>query len=615
MSDLITNTLTKSISSTKESEVETGGSDITDAVLLCIMTGLGLFGNLLMIISIIGRRSLRKIINMFLLHHCFINFVQCLLYIPFILALLNDTQLLRGCEIIGGMFVTMVTATVLNIAAMTACEAYRFEDLVQEQNEVFQESTSSIGSFKIKSKGLDQKNYSNGTGSYTCVLFGIFMIWLSSIILHLGMTLIGSDAKQFYNYKIRNCFLVIGDKQTYILYIMWILLTTVSLVLTIIYVKRIYKDVAERKFQDKSNFFITSPLFYEKKSLIANSTVLSESPNEIKEKSSLVYNIRPLEAEELKKTNKFSNSYDSINNIVRPNFSPQTNNNHNNNIHKSDRLFSLSSKSASKIKRPTTKKLKSGTLTNNDNILHSNIALGKCPRLKKRRFDFVKLIMQRIKIQLLVIKLFIICWLPLFFTVLIDTQFKISPNIYRYLILIAFSNSSLTPYCYLTILMPCINKYCLPCLRTDGRQSKVKTLYYNEMERYYEKLGDRMHNLSGHSSLSSINFQSNNHESSAITAATSVPPPNTKNSHTPLWKQKFVETSQIQNYTNNTNVFSPIKNNKKNSNGRDMNHMELSNFRSLSYNTTDIADSAFIKKPAQNGRSKSYRVHKYENYW
>lgn len=94
------------------------------------------------------------------------------------------------------------------------------------------------------------------------------MIWLSSVILHLGMTLIGSDAKQFYNYKIRNCFLVIGDKQTYILYIMWIMLTVVSLVLTMIYVKRIYRDVSERKFQDKANFFITSPKFYEQKQLL-----------------------------------------------------------------------------------------------------------------------------------------------------------------------------------------------------------------------------------------------------------------------------------------------------------------------------------------------------------
>jgi len=180
--------------------------------------------------------------------------------------------MLKGCEIIGGLYVTMVTATVLNIAAMTACEAYRFEDLIQEQNTIFN-SSDKTQTLKDAKKHLNnninnlqsQDINSNGTGSYTCVIFGLFMIWMSSIILHLGMTLIGSDAKQFYNHKVRNCFLVIGDQQTYILYIMWILLTIVSLILTIIYVKRIYADISKKKFQDNSNFFITSPRFYELK--------------------------------------------------------------------------------------------------------------------------------------------------------------------------------------------------------------------------------------------------------------------------------------------------------------------------------------------------------------
>ena len=108
---------------------------LIDAIVLCIITGLGLSGNLIMIISIILRKSLRKVGNMFLLHHCLINFVQCSLFVPFILALLNESTTLRGCELLGGTFVTMVTATVLNIAAMTASEAYRFEDLIQQQNQ------------------------------------------------------------------------------------------------------------------------------------------------------------------------------------------------------------------------------------------------------------------------------------------------------------------------------------------------------------------------------------------------------------------------------------------------------------------------------------------------
>ena len=258
---------------------------LIDAIVLCIITGLGLFGNLTMIISILLRKSLRKVGNMFLLHHCLINFVQCSLFVPFILALLNESTTLRGCELLGGTFVTMVTAAVLNIAAMTASEAYRFEDSIQQQNQSLYFTTNNNQTPKSNNnskrffqetpvKGIPKSIQTslNGTASYTCVIFGLLMIWLSSIILHLGITLIGSDAKQFYNYKIRNCFLKIGDKQTYILYIMWILLTAVSLSLTIVYVKKIYRDVLKRKRDNSQKIFITSPLFYETQLFINNDT-------------------------------------------------------------------------------------------------------------------------------------------------------------------------------------------------------------------------------------------------------------------------------------------------------------------------------------------------------
>jgi hypothetical protein len=253
---------------------------LADAIVLCIITGIGVFGNCLTIVSIISRRRLRKVINMFLLHHCFINLTQCVLFVPFVFALLNRSQTLRGCELLGGMFVTMVTADVLNIAAMTACEAYRFEDFMQQTAatnsaappptaaaSLAESSTNGVaaganlpsnfmrtqvldGGSKSKKHSMHLNNYmasnsnssflgntattnnnkkinittatdnitasssnnngnSNSTASFACVFFGLVMIWLSSIILHLGITLIGSDSKQFYNYAIRNCFFAV----------------------------------------------------------------------------------------------------------------------------------------------------------------------------------------------------------------------------------------------------------------------------------------------------------------------------------------------------------------------------------------------------------------------
>ena len=126
----------KNISSPRD-QSKKQSNEIFDGIFLCVLTGLGLFGNLFVIGSILIRKPLRKVGNMFLLHHCFINLIQCLLFIPFIMALLNEEHMLKGCEILGGTFVTIVTATVLNIAAMTASEAYRFEDLIQQKNENF----------------------------------------------------------------------------------------------------------------------------------------------------------------------------------------------------------------------------------------------------------------------------------------------------------------------------------------------------------------------------------------------------------------------------------------------------------------------------------------------
>jgi hypothetical protein len=231
---------------------EPNASDLlADAIVLCIITGIGVFGNCLTIISIISRRRLRRVINMFLLHHCFINLTQCVLFVPFVFALLNKSQTLRGCELLGGMFVTMVTADVLNIAAMTACEAYRFEDFMQQtatvnssapptastaltesatkanaasncvrtevlggkpnRHSAYSTNLGASSSLSINnSDGSNaSNNSSNSTASFACVFFGLCMIWLSSIILHLGITLIGSDSKQFYNYAIRNCFFAV----------------------------------------------------------------------------------------------------------------------------------------------------------------------------------------------------------------------------------------------------------------------------------------------------------------------------------------------------------------------------------------------------------------------
>lgn len=86
---------------------------------------------------------------------------------------------------------------------------------------------------------------------------------------------------------------------------------------------------------------------------------------------------------------------------------------------------------------------------------------------KKKRYDITKQILQNIRIQFIVIFLFILCLSPLFLAIVVDTKFQlISYNIYRVLSIIAFTTPCLTPFCYITILFPMINKCCFKFLRT-----------------------------------------------------------------------------------------------------------------------------------------------------
>jgi len=86
------------------------------------------------------------------------------------------------CDYLGNIQVTCVTAQLLNMAAMVASEAYRFEDLIHQDTS--NKSHSHSNHQPHYQYQLKQSNRS--TISCGCLSFGILIIWFSSIILHLG---------------------------------------------------------------------------------------------------------------------------------------------------------------------------------------------------------------------------------------------------------------------------------------------------------------------------------------------------------------------------------------------------------------------------------------------
>lgn len=592
-----------------------------DAIVLSIITIIGLVANGFTMIKILTKNSLRKVTNMFLLHHCAINFLQSTLCIPFIIALLTNSKKLKGCEIFGGAFVTMVTASILNIAAMVAAEAYQFEDIiVKSQNikstlfegnnsdndddmyyspkkanqnkslytaakfsrsyhngiiydnneSVTFKTAASTGDIPAESSRLsisnNQFNSENiSTASCSCAIFGVIMIWLASIILHLGITLIGSDSKQFYNHAIRNCFFIIGDRRTYILYIMWISVTLISIALIIKYVIKIYKDVSKHKRLNASSFLkLNSIISRNQEKIDYYSYFILKNANNIDLKrfntdnnsntNSSCYdfvNIKNNGSANTKRIAYYKQKTHSLpltNRINNSNNNYNVNNNHaseNNHQLKSyddddddnDKIDIRSSKKINESKNNTIshlkfpdkiKKMKFRSLScssHNINSVNNNKNISKHQKFSerttsflkrqrhqqnitkqkyKRNYDIIKQILQKIKIQFIVVIFFILCWLPLFITVSLDARFEVSPTVYRYLTILACSNASITPFCYLTILIPKINKFCFPCLRTDGKRSKNKSKLYDAMTNYYDKLGDRFHNSNSTNSLTDL---------------------------------------------------------------------------------------------------------------
>lgn len=187
----------------KENEIEW-----IELILLYSVTLIGMVVNLIPMIFLCFNRSYRIKSSCFLFHHCLICLTLSFLCFPYSLSFqLNGIR----CDYLGNIHVTCVTAQLLNIAAMVASEAYRFEDLIHQdhssktdlrtnhhsRNTSSEERTTTTTQRKKKREGKMSSNHfyfeyeyeqgNHSTISCGCLSFGICIIWFSSVILHLGI--------------------------------------------------------------------------------------------------------------------------------------------------------------------------------------------------------------------------------------------------------------------------------------------------------------------------------------------------------------------------------------------------------------------------------------------
>ncbi|ELT98569.1 hypothetical protein CAPTEDRAFT_208991 [Capitella teleta] len=186
---------------------------VHEALFLFAVAGAGIVLNAIVLACIFFCRHLRRMTSAFVFHGTVLDVIKCIFCIPFATSLLNDLEP-DFCGVLGGSYVIMVTASGFNIVASICCEAYTF-------------SEHNVGG--------------DGRGSLCCVMFGITMVYVGSIIIHLGPTIIGGVFK--FNEAIGNCIFKYGTVQSYVVHAMWIVIMTLSMVGAIYYLVFFYRHV------------------------------------------------------------------------------------------------------------------------------------------------------------------------------------------------------------------------------------------------------------------------------------------------------------------------------------------------------------------------------------
>ena len=187
--------------------------NINEALFLFVTAAFGFFFNIIVITCIVSCKALRKMTSAFIIHGCVLDMIKCIYCVPFATSLLRDVKP-SYCTALGGSYVVIVTASGFNIVAMICCEAYTF-------------SEHNVGA--------------SGRGSLCCVVFGVVMVYIGSLIIHLGPTIIGGEFD--YNHPIGNCIFVYGTIKSYVVHAMWIVIMTLAMVAAGYYLVFFYRHV------------------------------------------------------------------------------------------------------------------------------------------------------------------------------------------------------------------------------------------------------------------------------------------------------------------------------------------------------------------------------------
>lgn len=216
-----------------------GTAQIEGAVLMTVAVVGGL-GNLIIFIFTTACSRFKTTSCAFLSHHCILDSVKSIYCIPFACALLLDIDI-PYCNTLGATYIFLMTLTAYNLLAIHINEEYQLTDrhgYIPGENKAHRHYR------------VDDKN------SFWCVSFGIFMIWFTTVLLHLGVAFLPSSAE--FNYNIGNCVFKYGTRKNYVIHILWTILVTAALVIAIICFTTFFCKLKARMNSEKWTLLHTS---------------------------------------------------------------------------------------------------------------------------------------------------------------------------------------------------------------------------------------------------------------------------------------------------------------------------------------------------------------------
>lgn len=187
--------------------------DDAETAILIVVATVGIVGNCGIILAVLLVPKLRQPCNAFLFHQCLLDLLKSTYCLPLAHSMVGSDAP-SFCGLIGGSYILFVTSSSFNLLAMVMNESYQLNDLLINVGE---------------------------SRNYCCVVFGIFIIWFSSIVMNLGVAFIPGNPS--YDGELGLCIFIYGITRNYVLHLLWILLITMALCCTCTYLWKLHRDI------------------------------------------------------------------------------------------------------------------------------------------------------------------------------------------------------------------------------------------------------------------------------------------------------------------------------------------------------------------------------------